>query len=202
MSRTAEISRKTNESEIKLSINLDGTGKNNINTSVPFFDHLFTALAKHSLIDIDLTAKGDTHIDVHHTVEDISIAFGQALQIAMGDKAGIERFGFASCPLDESLTNVTIDLSGRPFLVHLGEPEGFEYHLIGGHFTGSMMRHVFEAITLNAKICAHIELVRGRDPHHIAESEMKAFARALRDALAVNSRLGGQIPSTKGVLNV
>lgn len=202
VSRIARIERKTSESNVSLELNLDGSGNANINTTVPFYDHLLCALAKHSLIDLTVEASGDTEIDVHHTVEDIAITFGQALNQALGDKAGINRFGNGSCPLDEALTRVTVDISGRPYLVHCGEPDGFEFHLVAGHFTGALMRHIFESISYNAKICAHIDIIRGRDPHHICESEIKAFALALREAIAINSRLGNSVPSTKGTLNV
>lgn len=197
--RTASLSRSTSESSIELSIDLDGTGASSINSSVPFFDHLLTALSKHSLIDLDVKATGDTHIDVHHTVEDIGITFGSALKHALGDKAGISRFGDAIVPLDEALVQAVVDVSGRPYLVHTGEPVGFEYHLIGGHFTGSMVRHVFEAIAFNAGLTVHIAVLAGRDPHHIAEAEFKAFARALRVAIEPDARVSG-IPSTKGAL--
>ena len=199
MSRTASLSRKTSESAIELTLDLDGTGKSNISTSVPFFDHLLTAFAKHSLIDLDIKATGDTHIDVHHTVEDTAIVLGQAIKQALGDKAGIARYGDATVPLDEALVRAVVDVSGRPYLVHTGEPAGFEFHLIGGHFTGSLVRHVFEAITLNAGITVHITVLDGRDPHHIAETEFKAFARALRKAVEPDARVDG-VPSTKGAL--
>ena len=197
--RTATLSRKTSESSIELSINLDGTGTSSINSSVPFFDHLLTAFSKHSLVDLTVTATGDTDIDVHHTVEDIGITLGTAIKQALGDKAEISRFGDALVPLDEALVQAVVDLSGRPYLVHTGEPAGFEYHLIGGHFTGSMLRHVFEAITFNAAMTVHVTVLGGRDPHHIAEAEFKAFARAFRRAIEPDARVSG-IPSTKGAL--
>jgi imidazoleglycerol-phosphate dehydratase len=197
--RTASISRTTSESSIELHLDLDGTGASTINTSVPFYDHMLTAFAKHSLTDLTVTATGDTHIDVHHTVEDIGIALGLAIREALGDKAGISRFGDALVPLDEALVQAVVDISGRPYLVHTGEPAGFEMHLIGGHFTGSMVRHVFEAITFNAGLTVHVTVLGGRDPHHIAEAEFKAFARAFREAKALDPLVSG-IPSTKGVL--
>lgn len=197
--RIASISRTTSESSIELTINLDGTGVSNIETTVPFFDHMLTAFAKHSLSDLTVKASGDTHIDVHHTVEDIGISLGLAIREALGDKAGISRFGDALVPLDEALVQAVVDISGRPFLVHSGEPAGFEFHLIGGHFTGSMVRHVFEAITFNAGLTTHITVLNGRDPHHIAEAEFKAFARAFRQAKALDPLVQG-IPSTKGAL--
>jgi imidazoleglycerol-phosphate dehydratase len=199
MSRTASIQRKTSESSIELNLNLDGSGRSDISTTVPFFDHLLTAFAKHSLIDLQVRATGDTHIDVHHTVEDTAIVLGQAIKQALGDKSGIGRYGDATVPLDEALARAVVDVSGRPYLVHTGEPAGFEFHLIGGHFTGSMIRHVFEAIALNAGITVHVTVLDGRDPHHIAEAEFKAFARAFRKAVEPDSRVVG-IPSTKGAL--
>jgi imidazoleglycerol-phosphate dehydratase len=197
--RTAHIARETSESTIDLRIDLDGTGSSDISTSVPFFDHLLTAFAKHSLVDLTVKATGDTHIDVHHTVEDTGIALGKAIAQALGDKAGISRFGDALVPLDDALAQAVVDVSGRPYLVHTGEPVGFEFHLIGGHFTGSMVRHVFEAIAFNAGLTVHIALLAGRDPHHIAEAEFKAFARAFRQAVSPDARVSG-IPSTKGAL--
>lgn len=199
MSRSASIKRSTSESSIELTLNLDGTGKSSISTGVGFFDHLLTAFSKHSLIDLEIKATGDLHIDVHHTVEDTAIVLGQAIKQALGDKAGISRYGDATVPLDEALVRAVVDLSGRPYLVHDGEPAGFEYHLIGGHFTGSLIRHVFEAITLNAGITVHVNVLAGRDPHHIAETEFKAFARAMRKAVEADPRVSG-IPSTKGAL--
>lgn len=197
--RTAELRRETSESSIRLSVDLDGTGRSSISTTVPFFDHMLTALAKHSLIDLEVEAHGDTQIDVHHTVEDTGIVLGQAIARALGDKSGIARFGDALVPLDEALAQAVVDVSGRPYLVHSGEPAGFEFHLIGGHFTGSMVRHVFEAITMHAGLTVHLTVLAGRDPHHIAEAEFKAFARALRQAVQPDDRVSG-IPSTKGAL--
>ena len=197
--RVARLQRETSESSIDLSLDLDGTGVSDIQTSVPFYDHLLTAFSKHSLIDLTVRASGDTEIDVHHTVEDIGIVLGKAIREALGDKAGIARFGDALVPLDEALVQAVVDVSGRPYLVHSGEPAGFEFHLIGGHFTGSMVRHVFEAITFNAGLTVHITVLSGRDPHHIAEAEFKAFARALRQAVEPDARVTG-IPSTKGAL--
>lgn len=197
--RVAHLQRETSESSIDLSLDLDGTGISDIQTSVPFYDHLLTAFSKHSLIDLTVRASGDIEIDVHHTVEDIGIVLGKAIKDALGDKAGIARYGDAVVPLDEALVQAVVDVSGRPYLVHSGEPAGFEFHLIGGHFTGSMVRHVFEAIAVNAGLTVHITVLGGRDPHHIAEAEFKAFARALRTAVAPDARVTG-IPSTKGAL--
>jgi imidazoleglycerol-phosphate dehydratase len=197
--RTATLTRETSESSITLSIDLDGAGASDIHTTVPFFDHLLTAFAKHSLVDLTVSARGDTEIDVHHTVEDTAIVLGAAIKQALGDKAGIARFGDALVPLDDALAQAVVDVSGRPYLVHSGEPDGFEFHLIGGHFTGSMVRHVFEALTFSAGLTVHMKLLAGRDPHHIAEAEFKAFARAFRQAVALDPRVLG-VPSTKGAL--
>ncbi|GAA1568708.1 Imidazoleglycerol-phosphate dehydratase [Leucobacter aridicollis] len=197
--RIATLERATSESAIRLSLNLDGTGEADVETGVPFFDHMLTAFARHSLTDLTVRAEGDVHIDVHHTVEDTGILLGQAILEALGDKSGISRYGDAFVPLDEALAQAVVDISGRPYLVHSGEPAGFEFHLIGGHFTGSMVRHFFEAITLNARLSVHLRLIEGRDPHHIAEAEFKAFARAFRTAKAKDPLVTG-IPSTKGAL--
>ena len=199
MPRTATKERNTSESRVSVTVNLDGTGRSDISTGVPFYDHMLTALSKHSLIDMTIAAEGDTHIDVHHTVEDTAIVLGQALLEALGDKAGIRRYGDATVPLDEALARAVVDISGRPFIVHEGESDAFVHHLIGGHFTGSMVRPVFEAIALNARMTLHVDVLRGRDPHHIAEAEFKAFARALRVAVSKDDRTD-EIPSTKGAL--
>lgn len=197
--RTAHVHRATSESTVDLLLDLDGVGAATIDTSVPFLDHLLTAFAKHSLTDLTITASGDTDIDVHHTAEDVGIVLGRAIGTALGDKAGIARFGDATVPLDEALTRAVVDISGRPYLVHGGEPDGFAMHLIGGHFTGSMVRHVFEAISVHAGLTVHVQVLAGRDPHHIAESEFKAFARAFRAAKALDPSVSG-VPSTKGAL--
>lgn len=197
--RTAVIDRVTSESTVHVEMDLDGSGRTDISTTVPFFDHMLTALGKHSLIDLTVRASGDTDIDVHHTVEDTAICLGQGLRSALGDKRGIRRFGDATVPLDEALARAVVDVAGRPYLVHEGEPAGQEYHLIGGHFTGSMTRHVFESIVFNSGICLHMDLIRGRDPHHIVEAQFKALARALRAAVEPDPRVSG-IPSTKGSL--
>ncbi len=199
MSRIAKLSRSTSESKIELELNLDGSGKSEIETGVPFFDHMLTAFSKHSLFDLKVKSVGDIEIDVHHTVEDTAIVLGQAIKQALGDKMGIGRYGDATVPLDEALARAVVDVSGRPFLVHSGEPQGFEYHLIGGHFTGSMVRHVFEAIAYNAGLTLHVSLLAGRDAHHIAEAQFKALARAMRKAVEIDARVSG-VPSTKGSL--
>lgn len=197
--RIAELRRATSESQVELALDLDGDGTSVINTSVPFFDHLLTAFAKHSLTNLTVRATGDTHIDAHHTVEDVAIVLGQAIRQALGDKSGISRYGDALVPLDEALAQAVVDISGRPYLVHTGEPAGYEHHLIGGHFTGSLVRHVFEAIAFNAGLTVHVRVLEGRDPHHIAEAEFKAFARAFRQAKALDPLVSG-VPSTKGAL--
>lgn len=199
MSRIAKLSRATSESKIELELNLDGSGQSEIETGVPFFDHMLTAFSKHSLIDLKVKSVGDVEIDVHHTVEDTAIVLGQAIKQALGDKAGIGRYGDATVPLDEALARAVVDVSGRPFIVHSGEPQGFEYHLIGGHFTGSMVRHVFEAIAYNAGLTLHVTVLAGRDAHHIAEAQFKALARAMRKAVELDARVAG-VPSTKGSL--
>ncbi|WP_159718788.1 MULTISPECIES: imidazoleglycerol-phosphate dehydratase HisB [Actinomyces] len=197
--RAARVERTTSESSVVVDLDLDGTGATDISTTVPFWDHMLTALGKHSLMNLTVRATGDTHIDVHHTVEDTAICIGEALRQALGDKSGIRRFGDASVPLDEALATAVVDISGRPYLVHDGEPEAFVHHLIGGHFTGSMVRHALEAIAYHAGICLHVRVISGRDPHHIAEAEFKALARALRTAVEPDPRVDG-IPSTKGSL--
>ena len=200
MARTAHIIRETSESHIELSLDLDGTGQTDIDTSVPFYNHMMNALGKNSLIDLSIKAHGDTDIDVHHTVEDTAIVFGEALKQALGDKRGIRRFADATVPLDEALAKAVVDISGRPYCVCSGEPAGFEYCMMGGHFTGSLVRHVMESIALHADICLHMQVLAGRDPHHIAEAEFKALARALRFAVEPDPRIAGLIPSTKGAL--
>ncbi|WP_230976401.1 MULTISPECIES: imidazoleglycerol-phosphate dehydratase HisB [Georgenia] len=197
--RTARLERTTSESSVLVELDLDGTGRTDISTTVPFYDHMLTALGKHSLIDLTVRATGDTHIDAHHTVEDVAITLGEALRVALGDKRGISRFGDALVPLDEALAQAVVDVSGRPYLVHTGEPPGQEYHLIGGHFTGSLTRHVLESIAHHAAIAMHVRVLYGRDPHHIVEAQFKAVARALRAAIEPDPRVEG-IPSTKGAL--
>lgn len=197
--RTAVVDRSTSESTVHVEVDLDGTGRTEISTTVPFYDHMLTALGKHSLIDLVVRASGDTDVDVHHTVEDVAITLGQALAQALGDKTGISRFGDALVPLDEALAQAVVDVSGRPYCVHSGEPEGQEYHLIGGHFTGSLTRHVLESLAHHARICLHVRVLAGRDPHHVVEAQFKAVARALRAAVAPDPRVQG-VPSTKGAL--
>lgn len=203
MARTAEISRATSESEITVWLDLDGTGQHEISTGVGFYDHMMTALSKHSLIDMRVQATGDLHIDGHHTIEDTAIVIGQCLNEALGDRKGIRRFGDALVPLDEALAQAVVDVSGRPYFVGTGEPEGQIYARIGGTgapYQGSMTYHLMEALAFHARICLHLRLLGGRDPHHIVEAQFKAVAQALRTAVAADSRIEGIIPSTKGAL--
>ncbi len=201
--RIGRAERTTSESTITVEVNLDGTGQANVSTGVGFYDHMLTALAKHSLIDISVDAVGDVHIDGHHVVEDTAIVLGQALREALGDKKGIRRFGDAIVPLDEALARCVVDVAGRPYVVCTGEPDAQVYARIGGSgvpYQGSMTYHVVESLALNAGLCVHLDLVRGRDPHHIVEAQFKALARALRMAVEPDARMAGQVPSTKGAL--
>jgi len=197
--RTGVVDRTTAESSVHVEVDLDGTGKTEVSTTVPFYDHMLTALGKHSLVDLVVRASGDTDVDVHHTVEDVAICLGQALRQALGDKTGIARYGEATVPLDEALAQAVVDVSGRPYLVHTGEPEGQEHHMVGGHFTGSLTRHVFESVAHHAHLTLHVRVLAGRDPHHIVEAQFKALARALRAAVEPDPRVVG-VPSTKGAL--
>ena len=197
--RTARVERTTKESRVVVELDLDGSGENDVVTGVPFYDHMLAALARHSLIDLAVSAEGDLAVDAHHTVEDVAIVLGQALREALGDKSGIRRFGDALVPLDEALVQVAVDVAGRPYCVHTGEPAGQEYALIGGHYVGSLTRHVMETLAFHAQIALHVRVLSGRDPHHVVEAQFKAVARALRDAVALDPREGG-VPSTKGSL--
>ncbi len=197
--RISTVERKTSESDIRVTINLDGTGKSTIDTGVPFYDHMLTALSKHSLIDLQIKAVGDTHVDVHHTVEDTAITLGQAFVNALGDKRGLCRYGTGFAPLDESLARAVVDIAGRPYAVITGEPDEQNWQVIGGHYPAALTKHVFESFAHNAGICLHMTLLYGRDPHHIVESQFKALALALREAVAIDPRVEG-IPSTKGAL--
>ena len=180
-------------------IDLDGTGHTEVATGVPFFDHMLDALGKHGALDLVVRATGDVDIDAHHTVEDVSIVLGQALKQALGDKSGIRRFGDAWIPMDEALAQAVVDVSGRPYCVHTGEPEGQEFVLIGDAYLGSLTRHVFETLAFHAGIAVHVRVLSGRDPHHLVEAQFKAVARAFRDAVAFDPRETG-VPSTKGSL--
>ncbi|GGS38002.1 MULTISPECIES: imidazoleglycerol-phosphate dehydratase HisB [Actinokineospora] len=197
--RTARVERATKESSVVVEIDLDGSGKVEIATGVPFYDHMLTAFGAHGAFDLTVQATGDTHIDAHHTVEDVAIVLGQALRAALGDKTGIRRFGDAWIPMDETLAHAAVDVSGRPYCVHTGEPDVMIGFTVGGNYPTVLNRHVFESIAFHAQIALHLRVLHGRDPHHITEAEYKAFARALRAAAEPDPRIGG-IPSTKGVL--
>ncbi|MFM1749887.1 MAG: hypothetical protein RL658_28 [Actinomycetota bacterium] len=192
--RTARVERSTKESSVLVEINLDGNGNVSVETGVPFFDHMMSQLGKHSGIDLTIKTKGDIEVDSHHTVEDTSLAFGQALREALGDKSGIRRFGDALVPIDESLTQVAIDLSGRPYLVYR-QPEIVE---LIGTFDTTLGKHIWESIVAEARIAIHIRVLEGRNAHHVFESQFKAVARALRVAIKLDGVAG--IPSTKGTL--
>jgi imidazoleglycerol-phosphate dehydratase len=200
VTRTARVSRTTSEADVTVELDLDGGGRSTIATGVRFYDHMLTSLAKHALFDLDVQAKGDTDVDAHHTVEDVAIVLGQALREALGDKAGVRRFGDALVPLDECLVQAAVDLSGRPYCVHSGEPAGQEYALVGGGYVGSLTRHVFETLALSAGLALHVRVLSGRDPHHVVEAQFKAVARALRAAVELDPRTGDAVPSTKGSL--
>lgn len=200
--RRARVERKTRESEIVVELDLDGTGRVSVDTGVPFFDHMLTALGSHASFDLSVSARGDVDIEAHHTVEDTAIVLGTALGEALGDKTGIRRFGDAYVPMDETLAHAAVDVSGRPYFVHTGEPDylvdftiagsGVPYHTV-------INRHVFESLASNARIALHVRTLYGRDPHHITEAQYKAVARALREAVEFDPRVTG-VPSTKGVL--
>ncbi|AWB34899.1 imidazoleglycerol-phosphate dehydratase HisB [Orrella marina] len=194
--RTADITRNTQETQIQISINLDGTGQQSIDTGVPFLDHMLDQIARHGLIDLDIKAKGDLHIDAHHTVEDVGISFGQALHKAIGSKAGIRRYGHAYVPLDEALSRVVIDLSGRPMLTY---DIPFTRARIGD-FDVDLTREFFQGLVNHAQMTLHIDNLRGINAHHQCETVFKAFGRALRMAIEVDERQAGVIPSTKGTL--
>ena len=200
--RAATIHRVTNETTVDVSIDLDGTGLSEVSTGVGFFDHMIASLARHSLIDLLITAKGDTSVDGHHVVEDTAIAIGSAIDQALGDRAGITRFGCAIVPLDEALARCVIDLSGRGGAWCTGEPEGMAWARIGGDgtpYAGSMTAHVVGSMATAARMTVHMTCLAGRDPHHIVESQFKALARALRQAVEPDPRVAG-VPSTKGTL--
>ena len=203
VNRTGRIERETKESKVLVEVDLDGTGRADVSTGVGFYDHMLSSLARHSLIDLTVSTDGDTHIDAHHTVEDTAIALGDALREALGDKSGIRRFGDSLVPLDEALVQCAVDVSGRPYCVHTGEPDAQAFVTIGGTggaaYLGSLTRHVFETLAFHAHIALHVRVLSGRDPHHLVEAQFKAVARALRDAIAVDPRETG-VPSTKGSL--
>ena len=199
MSRTARVERVTGETSVQVELTLDGTGRATAETGVPFFDHMLCQLGKHGGFDLAVQTTGDTHIDAHHTVEDTAIVLGDALREALGDKQGIRRFGDSLIPLDEALVQCAVDVSGRPYCVHTGEPEGQAFVTIGSSYLGSLTRHVFETLAFHAQIALHVRVISSRDPHHLVEAQFKAVARALRDAIAMDPRETG-VPSTKGSL--
>ncbi len=202
MSRTSRVERETKESKVVVELDLDGTGRNDVSTGVGFYDHMLSSFARHSLIDLTVQTDGDTHIDAHHTVEDTAIALGDALREALGDKTGIRRFGDSLVPLDEALVQCAVDVSGRPYCVHTGEPDEQAFVTIGGSgvgYLGSLTRHVLETLASHAQVALHVRVLSGRDPHHLVEAQYKAVARALRDAIAIDPRETG-VPSTKGTL--
>jgi imidazoleglycerol-phosphate dehydratase len=195
MARRALVERTTKESDVRVELDLDGTGQGSSDTGVPFFDHMVAQLGRHGGFDLTVVTKGDLHVDAHHTVEDTSLALGQALKEALGDKAGIRRFGDALVPLDECLVQAAVDLSGRPYLVH-EEPEIVE--LIGSYDT-TLTKHIWESFVATSGIALHVRVLSGRNAHHIVETQFKSVARALRSAVELDPRVTG-VPSTKGVL--
>jgi len=200
--RRARVERKTKESDIVVELDLDGTGDVRVDTGIPFFDHMLTSLGTHASFDMTITARGDVDIEGHHTIEDTAIVLGTALGQALGDKKGIRRFGDAFIPMDETLAHAAVDLSGRPYFVHTGEPEFMVEFTIAGSgvpYHTVVNRHVFESIAFNARIALHVRTIYGRDPHHITEAQYKAVARALRQAVETDPRVAG-VPSTKGAL--
>ncbi len=202
MSRIARVERKTRESDIVVELNLDGTGDVSVHTGVPFFDHMLTSLGTHASFDLAISAQGDVDIEGHHTIEDTAIVLGTALGQALGDKKGIRRFGDAFIPMDETLAHAAVDVSGRPYFVHTGEPDYLVDFTIAGSavpYHTVVNRHVFESLAFNARISLHVRTIYGRDPHHITEAQYKAVARALRQAVEPDPRVSG-VPSTKGSL--
>lgn len=195
--RTASLSRTTGETDIAVSLTLDGTGQTEISTGVGFFDHMLTLLGRHALIDLKVSARGDTHVDDHHTVEDVGIALGKAVAQALGDKRGITRYADVHMPMDETLTRVALDISGRPFLVFRTAFTGPKI----GTFDTELVQEWFQAFAINAGVTLHIETLYGSNNHHIAESCFKGLARALRLAVAIDPRTAGMVPSTKGTLS-
>ena len=197
--RRARISRTTSESSVLVELDLDGTGVVEVSTGVRFYDHMLTAFGVHGSFDLTVQSTGDVDIDAHHTVEDTAIVLGQAIGQALGDKAGIRRFGDAFIPMDETLAHAAVDVSGRPFSVHTGEPDAVLGFTVGGNYPVVLNRHVFDSLAFHARIALHVRVLYGRDPHHICEAQYKAIARALRAAVEPDPRATG-IPSTKGVL--
>jgi imidazoleglycerol-phosphate dehydratase len=196
MSRTGEVVRKTRETELRVRVDLDGRGDADIHTGIGFFDHMLEALARHGLLDLQIRGVGDLHVDGHHTVEDTAIALGQAMAQALGDRAGIRRYADAMVPLDDALVRVVLDVSGRPFLTYQVDIPKWQ---MLGDYDVFLTPEFFRALVTNAGLTAHIDLIRGENPHHIVEAAFKAFARALDAATAIDPRVTG-VPSTKGVL--
>lgn len=194
--RQATIIRKTKETDIKMEIALDGNGVAHVGTGIPFMDHMLTLIAGHGFFDLAIEAKGDLEVDAHHTVEDLGICLGKALSQALGEKEGIRRFGSAYAPLDEALARAVVDLSNRPFLAYRVSPKESKT----GRFDVHLLREFFRALVLHSGMTLHIDLVSGEDPHHVAESVCKAFAKALDQAVSPEPRLQGRVPSTKGLL--
>ena len=199
MNRIGRVERTTRESSVVVEIDLDGAGKVDVATGVPFYDHMLTAFGAHGMFDLTVHAKGDIEIDVHHTVEDVAIVLGQAIRQALGEKKGIRRFGDAWIPMDEALAQAVVDVSGRPYTVHTGEPNVMQGFVVGGHYPTVLNRHVFESLAFHGHLALHVRVLDGRDPHHVTEAEFKAIARALRAAVEPDTRLTG-IASTKGTL--
>lgn len=199
MNRIGRVERATKESTVVVEIDLDGAGKAAVSTGVPFYDHMLTAFGVHGAFDLAVTATGDISVDAHHTVEDVAIVLGQAIRQALGDRTAIRRFGDAWIPMDEALAHAVVDVSGRPYCVHSGEPDAMQGFVVGGHYATVLNRHVFESIAFHAQVALHVRVLDGRDPHHITEAEFKAVARALRTAVEPDPRISG-VPSTKGVL--
>jgi imidazoleglycerol-phosphate dehydratase len=197
--RRAKIERKTKESDIVVELDLDGTGIVDVDTGVPFYDHMLTSLGSHASFDLTVRAKGDVEIEGHHTIEDTAIVLGQALGKALGDKKGVRRFGDAWIPMDEALAHAVVDVSGRPYTVHTGEPKYMRHFVVGGHYATVLNKHVFESLAFHGHLALHVRVLDGRDPHHITEAEFKAVARALRAAVEPDARITG-IASTKGAL--
>jgi imidazoleglycerol-phosphate dehydratase len=196
MARVGSVKRTTQETDVSVEINLDGSGRVEVTTGIGFYDHMLSQLGKHGLFDLAIRTEGDLHIDAHHTVEDTALALGEAFRLALGDKNGICRFADVTVPLDEARAHAVVDLSGRPYLVH-EEPPGMAPMI--GSFDTTLTRHVFESFVATSRICLHVEVTHGRNAHHIVEAQFKAVARALRAAAELDPRVSG-VPSTKGVL--
>ena len=196
MTKQAKIDRKTKETDIKIKLDIDGKGQSKVNTGVPFMDHMLTLMAAHGFLDLEIIAKGDTEVDDHHTVEDLGICLGQAIQMALGEKKGIRRYGEAIIPMDDALARVIMDISNRPHLAYRVPLD----RTITGTFDVGLVNEFFRALITHAGITMHVDLLAGDEPHHVAEAIFKAFARALDMACGPEKRLGGNVPSTKGML--